>query len=112
MNVGLRAHRSASLRVAMAEGLPEEIQPLTREILSVHAGNARKGHATALMHTVCAEADNYWVTLLLQPRKFDDGMDDEKLVAWYERFGFVRIQDEPVVLMVRSPQLPKIERVH
>jgi len=40
----------------------------------------------------------------LQPHKFDDGMPDEKLEKWYEKFSFVRIQSEPVVLMARQVQ--------
>lgn len=112
MNPGLREHRSASLRVAIAEGLPLDMRDQVRELLSVRSDNPRKGHATALLHTVCAEADKWWITLMIQPRKFDDGMDDEKLMPFYERFGFVVFQTEPVMLMVRSPQPPKIARVH
>jgi hypothetical protein len=41
-------------------------------------------------------------------------MDDEELVRWYGKFGFVVIQhanpetDAPCVLMARSPQVPRI----
>lgn len=112
MNVGAREHKSASLQLCMAQGLPDEMQPLTREILSVQSTNPRKGHATALLWEVCNEADKWWITLIVQPRKFADGMDDAKLESWYGRFGFERIQDEPCVLLVRSPQVPRVVVVH
>lgn len=111
MTPGLRTHHSASLRVAVPTGLPEEMQSQVCELISVRSDSPRKGHATALMWTVCAEADREWITLMICPRKFDDGMDDEKLVPWYEKFGFVVFQQEPVMLMARSPQRPLV-RVH
>lgn len=111
MDAGLRQHKSASLRIAIAEGLPESMRPLTREVVDVRSENPNKGHARALLHEVCTEADNYWVTLLVQVHAFDDGMSDEQLVKFYSRFGFEQIQVEPI-LMARSPQLPKIARIH
>jgi hypothetical protein len=112
MTPGLRVHRQASLRVAVAEGLPEDMREQTREILSVQSTNPRKGHATALMHTVCAEADRHWITLLVNVHAFDDGMSDEQLMRWYGKFGFSKIQDEPCVLMARAPEPPRIARVN
>lgn len=104
MTPGLRDFKQATLRIAVAEGLPKEMREQTREIVSVHSANPRKGHATLLMHQVCSEADRAGIVLILQPSKFDDGMDDEKLKKWYGRFGFVEIQQEPVVLMARPVQ--------
>lgn len=112
MNIGIRTHNKASLRVEYAECLPAEMRDMTREIIRLYSEDKRKGNATALLHTVCAEADKWWITLLVQPHKFDDGMDDEKLVPFYERFGFVVFQEEPCVLMARSPQLPRIVVTH
>lgn len=111
MNPGPRTHKQASLRVAIAEGLPVEMWEKTREIVGVQSLNQRKGHATALMWTVCAEADRAWLTLVVQPKSFANGMGDDKLIAWYSRFGFVKIQDTPV-LMARSPQAPAVARAH
>lgn len=108
MTPGLRTHRSASLRVAIAEGLPEDMREETRELLSVCSTNPRKGHATALMHEVCTEADLSGISLLAAVRPFDDGaMTGEQLEKWYRRFDFELIQDEPP-LMLRSPQRPRI----
>ena len=112
MTPGLRAHRSATLRVAIAEGLPEDMRTLTREIVDVQSTNQMKGHANGLMAEVCHEADQWWVTLIIQVRPFGDaGMDDARLERFYKKFGFKRIQDSPMI-MARSPELPRIAVTH
>lgn len=111
MTPGLRQYKAASCRVAIAMGLPEDMRDQTREIVGVQSTNPRKGHATALLHTVTAEADREWMTLLIHVEPFDDGMTGEQLMKWYGRFGFVKIQDDPV-LMARSPQPPLIARMN
>jgi len=111
MEPGLRTYKQASLRVAVASGLPIDMHELTREILSVKSDAPREGHATALLYQTCAEADKWWMTLVIQVRPFDDGMTMEQLQKFYTRFGFLKIQDEPV-LMARSPQLPNNPRMH
>lgn len=102
MTPGLREHKQASLRVAVAECLPEDMREATREIVSLACTNPRKGYATTLMWSVCHEADEGKITLILQPRSFGE-MDDAKLERFYSKFGFVTIQKEPAVLMARSP---------
>lgn len=106
MSPGFRAHKAASLRVAIAECLPEDMREGTREIISLASINPRKGHATTLLWTVCHEADEARIVLILQPRSFGDGeMDDERLERFYGKFGFQVIQREPVVLMARLPDM-------
>jgi len=117
VEVGLREYKAASLRIAIAECLPEHMRALVREIVSVQSTNPRKGDATALMWQTCAEADKWWFSLLVHVKPFDDGMSMEQLLHWYAKFGFVKIQDAaddgtPAVLMVRNPQPPKIQLVH
>ena len=110
MTPGFRHYRQASLRVVIPQGLPVEMQDPVREIISVHSDAPRKGHATALLHQICAEADRHWLTLMIHVEPFDDGaMTGEQLRKWYSRFGFVEIQTEPC-LMARSPQKSKIAR--
>ncbi len=102
MNVGQREHKSASLRVAVPECLPEHMRPHMRELVGVSSGNPRKGHATALMYQVCQEADDACKTLILTVAPFGEGMTDDQLQKWYERFGFEVIQTEPAVMMARQ----------
>lgn len=102
MNEGLREHKSASLRVAVPEALPEHMRPHMRELVGVSSGNPRKGHATALMYQVCQEADDGLKTLILTVAPFGEGMTEEQLTKWYERFGFQIIQTEPALMMARQ----------
>lgn len=107
MTPGLRTHKSASCRIAIAEGLPVAMQDATRELLDVEAADQGNGHASALMHQVTAEADRAWVTLILVARPFQDGMTQQQLERFYGRFGFAVIQADPVIMM-RSPERPRV----
>lgn len=110
MTPGLRYHKSASLRIAIPMGLPDDMQTDVREIVGLHATQQGRGEATALLHSVCAEADREWKTLFIHVEPFDDGaMDAAKLTKWYSKFGFTVIQDAPC-LMARSPERPRILR--
>lgn len=104
MSPGMRVHKSASLRVAIPMGLPEDMHDQVREIIDVQSRNQRKGFATKLLRNVCTEADVEALTLLVQVQGFADGMSNDQLCKWYSRFGFVKFQDEPCVLMARSPR--------
>lgn len=109
MQTGLRTHKGASLRIAEPDCLPAHMRPHMRELLSVASANPRKGHASALMHQVCQEADDARTTLLLTVAPFAEGMTTEQLQKWYERFGFVVIQTEPALMMARQIQPNRIK---
>ena len=112
MEIGLRIHKSASLRVAVPESLPEHMQPHMRELVSVASDERGRGHASALMHRICQEADDACVTLLVQVKAFAEGMTDEQLQRFYSKFGFIVIQTEPVVLMARQVVPNRLVRMH
>lgn len=114
MTPGLRDYKQASLRVAIAECLLQELQAHTREIVSLESRNQRKGHATSLMWMVCHEADGARIALIVQPKVFGEGgMDEDRLEKFYKKFGFQKLQEFPVVLMARPPMLQKrIARIH
>jgi hypothetical protein len=85
------------------------------EVLDLSSDNPRKGHATALMRHLCLEADGSGKVLILIPKPFADGLTQDQLERWYERFGFVLIQTEPSKLMARQPGVrpaPHIQVVH
>lgn len=111
MTPGPRNYKQASLRVAIPEGLPDEYHDGIRELVSVLSEQRGNGDATALMHSVCAEADMARKVLLLLVRPFADGMDEERLCKFYEKHGFQVVQEEPC-LMARQPQPSKIVRIH
>lgn len=111
MNLGQRTYKQASCRIAMPKALPEEMQHTVREVLGVMSSSKRNGEATALLHQVTTEADFAWITLLIHVEPFDDGLTADQLEKFYQKFGFVVIQQEPL-LMARSPVKPKIARPH
>lgn len=111
MNPGLRTHKQSSLRVSVPMSMPEDMRDRMRELIDVHSDNLRKGHATALLHQVCAEADRSGKTLMIHVEPFGNEMTAEQLQKWYGKFGFVVVQDKPC-LMARSVQESKIVRAH
>lgn len=107
MTPGPRHHKQASLRIAVCEALPAHMQPRTREIVSLRCTNPRKGYATALMLSVCREADRAGMVLLVQPGAFDEGMTTEQLARWYGRLGFQELpKDEGQPTMMARPPTP------
>lgn len=103
MEPGLRQHRSASLRVAIPEGLPVRLHDRTRELLAVRSEDQGNGDATGLLCMVCHEADKAGLALLVQVDPFDEGLEKGELQRWYASHGFERIQREPL-LMARGPR--------
>lgn len=101
MTPGPRKFKSASCRVAIPEGLPDEMRDGIREVLEVHSENPRKGHAKGLLGALCSEADGLGVVLMLRVDQYDDGPDNSQLQRLYAGFGFLVIQDEPL-LMARN----------
>lgn len=96
--LGKRKHESASCELRYSKALPIELRQLVREVFNVKtdAGMRGKGHGSRLMESLVKEADKSKKVLILLP-------DNEKLELWYNRFGFERVQSEPVVLMMRKP---------
>ena len=64
----------------------------------------RQGYATELMQSLCADADREGRVLMLNPKPFGQVAGLVDLARWYERFGFVVIQQTPR-LMARRPQV-------
>ena len=104
MNPGPRTHKGASLRVAIAEGLPVGMWEGSRELISIHSTAQGHGEATALMWSVCREADNASMVLIVQAEPFAPGLTLDRLRKWYSKFGFVPIQERPCVLLARQPE--------
>lgn len=102
----MHAHYSnehASAEVVRNASLPEELSGVL-EVVRVwtdpeHRG---QGYASAVMNEVIRDADRTGTVLMLKPTPFGRvGVLD--LVGWYGRFGFIVIQNKPV-LMARQPQ--------
>ena len=98
--IGSRTYGDSTLRLTMSKAVPKEIQPGIREITSLYTSESSrgKGKASELLRKVCKEADNVGIVLLIVPKPFDDGLDQDALEQFYSRHGFTKIQDEPIMM--------------
>lgn len=78
-----------------------EISNLLTE--SAHRG---QNHASSLMQEVCDQADQAGKLLMVLPQAFGTGgMTTDQLCNWYTgKFGFVALQLEPAIILIRMPQ--------
>lgn len=97
------SNEHSSLRIVENTELPQNLRGV-REIIEVFTKpeGRKQGSASSLLREVCDDADVKRVVLILQPKPFGRGRRFTGLEGWYAKFGFVRIQDEPV-LMARMP---------
>lgn len=97
------SNEHASCQVVRNPELPAEMDRVL-EVCRVWTDpeHRKQGYATELMKSVCDEADSESVVLILQPKQFGKSGGLKELERWYKRFGFVRTQDNPV-LMARAP---------
>lgn len=103
MKLGIRTNGPSSLKLSYMKAVVDG-QLLEVSAVATWPTERKKGHATSLMKEVCQEADEAQTLLVLVPDSFDpEGMNTDQLEKWYEKFGFKRIQDKPV-LMCRDPK--------
>lgn len=86
----------ATLTMGLTLEIPREMQSLIWEVSHVYVPSLErgKGWGTKLMRQACDRADSANVGLLLHVS--EDNQD--RLVSWYEGFGFVTIQEEPKLM--------------
>lgn len=107
--IGRRTHKQASVEIIAPLSIPVEMREQVREVYNLQSTNPRKGHATALMHQVCAEADRVAMVLMLLVAQPDDtAIGNEKMIKFYGRFGFKPTKDDAAspVIMIRPPERP------
>jgi predicted GNAT family N-acyltransferase len=97
MILGTRKLGPASLRLCRPSALPDTMQMDVVELvgLATEASERRKGHATSLMLQTCCEADIARKFMMLCV----DADDKQKLMEFYNGFGFVPIQAEPLIMV-------------
>ena len=97
MKLGQRTNGAASLTLSHSTALPSRLREVVEvSQVSTDPESRRQYLATGLLREVCNEADREHVVLMLLPE------GEDWLQCWYERFGFIRIQENPV-LMARKP---------
>jgi hypothetical protein len=96
MKTGLRRHASASARVRYCQlaGVGN-----LKEITNVRAHDQGKGHASALLKALCADADKDKTVMIVKVQPFAEGLDRDALADWYVRHGFSVLQPEPLVMV-------------
>ena len=92
---------AASAIVAESVAIPPRIRSRVRSVY-VPENSRKAGLGNALMRKLCADADIAGNALFLMPDGETDA-DTARLEGWYSVHGFVRIQDDPVI-MFRKPQ--------
>lgn len=102
MTYGERRHGGARLILAKPRALPEHMRGPIVELRALRTEVAKRGQgdAAALMLETTVEADLAAVMLFLCVEP-EAGTDRERLLAFYVRNGFLPIQSEPAMLMVR-----------
>lgn len=102
MLTGERRDGPASLMLVESVLVAPHLREQLREIVRFYCEpeHRRQGHGSALLGAVCLEADQARRVLLLHVQPEED-IPAEDLEALYARFGFARLQDEPL-LMVRN----------
>lgn len=79
-----------------AEGVLELVR------LNTISSHRKRGYATQLMQRIVDDADMSYRVLMLRPEPYGlTGITD--LVHYYQKFGFIVIQDDPVI-MARQPR--------
>lgn len=98
------SNEHARCSVVIPAALPKHMQERIREVTGFKTAPEfqRQGFGTQLMQQVCEDADLNNIVLMLNPSPEANSITKDKLMAWYKRFGFVKAQDDPV-LMARAP---------
>ena len=98
--LGQHTNGKSALKITYPIGLPGHMRKNIREVTSLYTGNKfrGKGYASKLLQEVCISADKHAIVLLIAPKPFDNGLDQEQLISFYSRHGFVKIQDNPVLM--------------
>lgn len=102
MRLGKRIFGAASCRLGRTSHLPAHLRDDVVELSALFCApeQRRQGFARALVHQLCAEADEVGTLLLIHVQSYDEGgMDADQLALWYHvQFGFSAIQAEPLLM--------------
>jgi ribosomal protein S18 acetylase RimI-like enzyme len=103
--IGRRECGAASLLLSETVAVPEEMRSGIRELSSMvtNPDKRKQGHADALLHTVCYEADKNGIVLLLTVKSSGE-MSDKNLIKLYKKHGFQEMPNKPdnPILMARQ----------
>ena len=102
LKTGTHELLSASCKLSYSQDIDATMRGNLRVLSNLQSIQKKQGHASALLLSICTKADINGIVLMLNPKSEDDnGMNTDQLMDWYSKFGFVKIQDKPIVLMAR-----------
>ena len=96
MKTGTVTLGSASLYLGYSGIVSPNKRGLLREITDFTAKPKGTGDGSKLLESVCEQADNNNIILLLKA-------DTPRLQAYYIKYGFITIQSKSDILMARQP---------
>ena len=106
----IREIRAGPARAIIAQSavIDQRLRDRVLELRSVMvpADKRGKGCGEKLLCKICSDADIAGNALFLM---IDDTDSLGRLRVWYERHGFECVQTDPVLILVRKPQLQKIQ---
>ena len=110
MKPGTYTSGHASCKLRYSQAVPANLRGRLLEVTRLYTPEQHrgKGHAAKLIEKITRYADSDRITLLLMPKPYgESALDVSELLQFYARFGFVELQAEPVLLLVRQWQTTK-----
>jgi len=100
MKTGTIALGNASLHIGFSQVVKANQRGLLREITEFFVPENQRGNGegSALLDSVCEQADDAGIFLLIKP-------DTARLAGFYARHGFQTLQDGENTFMVRKPMI-------
>lgn len=96
-------YSKAEIVPATIEGADGVLEVVRLNTISSHRS---KGYASQIMQRIIDDADRCCRVLMLHPEPYGL-ISATDLISFYQRFGFIVIQDEPVI-MARQPNIDQL----
>jgi predicted GNAT family acetyltransferase len=103
-------NEGTTVQVVINPELPSHLRVREVVALFTEPEQRNKGYATELMKEVCAEADKCAIVLILKPERYGNTGGHKNLQAFYQKLGFVKVQQKPV-LMARAPVFNPVRKI-
>jgi GNAT superfamily N-acetyltransferase len=102
----IRLNEGCSLRIQVPVGFTPEVAAVSRELIEFYTLPDKRGQGFAkkLLESVCKEADDAKISLLIHVKPYDGQSDSVRLQSFYAKHGFVVFQTNPT-LMCRVPKV-------
>lgn len=83
-----------SLHITIADCIYIDANTIELTRINVPTAYRGRGYAKAILKAILEYADKHYLAMILAVTS-SDGLNNEELVAWYNRHNFISQQDEP-----------------